>query len=161
MKTDKQPGLELEVQYAIDDGALPSEEDFSRWVRAALVGANATVGLVVRVVGDSESRDLNHRYRGIDKATNVLSFPFEAPEVASSSHLGDLVICAPVVRREACEQHKAEAQHWAHMVVHGVLHLRGYDHQDDAQALEMETQETTILEKLGIADPYGETDVAV
>jgi probable rRNA maturation factor len=116
---------------------------------------------VIRIVDEPESRSLNARYRGRDQPTNVLSFPFDAPPVVQSSHLGDLVVCATVVAREAREQGKPPDHHWAHMVVHGVLHLRGYDHLDDTGAMAMETLEKQILDGFGIADPYVQTDVAV
>jgi len=152
------PGLD--VQYAIDGDSLPTRHEFERWVRSALEAVDSAVELAIRIVDEQESRQLNSRYRGIDKATNVLSFPFEAPPGIDSDYLGDVVICAPVVQREAQQQHKPEKHHWAHMVVHGVLHLRGYDHQRDEQAEEMEMLEKQILAGLGIQDPY-QMDVAV
>jgi len=152
------PGLD--VQYAVDSDHLPTRQEFGRWVQSALESMDSSVELVVRVVDEQEGQALNSRYRNIDKATNVLSFPFEAPPGIDSDCLGDLVICAPVVQREAQQQNKQEKHHWAHMVVHGVLHLRGYDHQVDAQASEMEALEKQILARLGIQDPY-QTDVAV
>jgi probable rRNA maturation factor len=153
--------LELEVQYAVDSSGVPGKEDFVSWARAALSDIDQGVEMVVRIVDEPESRDLNSRYRGKDKPTNVLSFPFEAPPEIDSSHLGDLVICAPVVRREAREQCKQELDHWAHMVVHGILHLRGFDHETDEEAQAMEALEKQILSRLGIQDPYRITDVAV
>ncbi|HHJ16769.1 MAG TPA: rRNA maturation RNase YbeY [Gammaproteobacteria bacterium] len=147
-------GLQLEVQYACADTALPAEQDFARWVQAVPGIGGHAVELVVRVVDEAESRALNKRYRGKDRPTNVLSFPFEAPPGVDCNHLGDIVICAAVVKREARQQHKPEQDHWAHMVVHGVLHLQGYDHQDDVQAEAMETLEKQVLQGLGIGDPY-------
>lgn len=161
LKTDSNATLDLEVQYALDDSDVPSQQDLRHWTLAALQPLQRPVELVIRIVDETESRQLNSRYRGIDKPTNVLSFPFEAPPAVTSSHLGDLVICAPVVRKEAGEQHKPEPHHWAHMVVHGVLHLRGYDHQSDEDASAMETLEQRVLEQLGVPDPYRESDVAV
>jgi len=152
--------LGLDVQYAFDGDSLPTRHEFECWVRSALEPMDSNVELVVRVVDEQEGQELNSRYRNIDKATNVLSFPFEAPPGIDSDYLGDVVICAPVVQREAQQQHKPEKHHWAHMVVHGVLHLRGYDHQLDEQAEEMETLEKQILAGLGIQDPY-QMDVAV
>jgi len=154
MNTERAPQLELEVQYACNRAGLPGQQDFRAWTLAALQPCQDPVGLVIRVVDEAEGRELNARYRGPDKATNVLSFPFQAPAGIESHHLGDLVICAPVVKREALEQRKPVRAHWAHMVVHGVLHLRGYDHQDEAEAEEMEALERRILQQLGIADPY-------
>jgi len=152
--------LGLDVQYVVDGDSLPTPHEFEHWVRLALEPMDGSIELVVRVVDEQEGQELNSRYRSIEKATNVLSFPFEAPPGIDSDCLGDLVICAPVVQREAQQQHKPEKHHWAHMVVHGVLHLRGYDHQLDAQAMEMEALEKQILAGLGIQDPY-QTDVAV
>jgi len=152
------PGLD--VQYAVDADDLPTQHEFERWVRSALEAMDGAAELAIRIVDEQESRQLNSRYRGIDKATNVLSFPFDAPPGIDSDYLGDVVICAPVVQREAQQQHKPEKHHWAHMVVHGVLHLRGYDHQLDEQAEEIEALEKQILAGLGIQDPY-QMDVAV
>ncbi len=150
--------LELEVQYAVRPQGTPDEAALRRWAAAALAGREGDVGLVIRVVDEAESQALNRDYRGRDRPTNVLSFPFEAPpgvpSEAAGHHLGDLVICAPVVAREAGEQGKQLPAHWAHMVVHGVLHLRGFDHQDEAQAREMEGRERAILRDLGFDDPY-------
>ena len=148
------PVVALDVQYATGADGLPSAADFQRWAQAALDGRYGAAELVVRIVDAAEGRELNRRYRGIDRPTNVLSFPFEAPPGVVVDHLGDLVICAPVVQREAREQGKPEAAHWAHLTVHGVLHLLGYDHQDEAQAQEMEAMEKRILETLGYGDPY-------
>ena len=158
--TEEKHVLGLDVQYAVDDDSLPTPREFECWVRAALEPTGDTLDMAIRVVDEQEGQQLNNRYRGIDRATNVLSFPFEAPPGIESDYMGDLVICAPVVQREAQQQHKPEKHHWAHMVVHGVLHLRGYDHQRDAQAVEMETLEKKILATLGVQDPY-QTDVAV
>lgn len=116
---------------------------------AALAGAGAGGEVTVRIVGAAESRALNRRYRGKDRPTNVLSFPYGEPGV-----LGDLVVCAPVVNREAREQGKSPAAHWAHMVVHGVLHLRGFDHIRAPDAKVMETRERAILARLSFPDPY-------
>jgi len=157
--TDEKGLPGLDVQYTVDGDRLPTQHEFECWVRSALEPVNNAVELAIRIVDEQEGRQLNSRYRGIDKATNVLSFPLEAPPGVDSDYLGDLVICAPVVQREAQQQHKPEKHHWAHMVVHGVLHLRGYDHQLDAQAEEMEILEKQILAGLGIQDPY-KTDVA-
>lgn len=161
MTTEDGQRLTLDVQYACTSGDVPDEASFRAWVKAALGGEQAPVELVIRLVDEAESRSLNKQYRGKDKPTNVLSFPFEAPPGVTLDHLGDLVICAAVVAREATEQHKPIAHHWAHMVVHGTLHLRGYDHQDEQQASAMEAQEKQILKGLGIADPYILTDMAV
>jgi probable rRNA maturation factor len=150
--------LEVEIQYATGYTDLPAEADFISWVRAALPQDSAAVEVVIRLVDEEESHRLNLAYRGKDGPTNVLSFPFEAPPEVSSGLLGDLVICAPVVVREARAQGKTELAHWAHMVVHGVLHLQGYDHQSDADAQRMEGLEVSILERLHFPDPYYEEE---
>ena len=147
-------GIELELQLAIPDEGVPSREDFQAWVEAALVGRRDQAELVIRVVDEAESAELNQRYRQKSGATNVLSFPFQAPPPVESGLLGDVGICRPVVRRQSEEQGKAERAHWAHMVVHGVLHLVGYDHEESAQAAEMESTEAGVLARLGFPDPY-------
>ena len=151
--------LELHLQAATREQSLPSEQDFRQWVELALSGYQEPAELNIRLVDEKESRSLNRDYRGKDKPTNVLSFPFAAPQVVESDLLGDLAICAPVVAREAREQNKPLPAHWAHMVVHGVLHLLGFDHQDERQAQEMERVEVELLARLGVADPYLERTV--
>ena len=146
--------LELHLQTATREQSLPSEQDFRQWVELALSGYQGPAELNIRLVDEAESRFLNRQYRGKDSPTNVLSFPYEAPSVIECDLLGDLAICAPVVAREAREQNKPLPAHWAHMVVHGVLHLLGFDHQDEQQAEEMERVEAELLVRLGIADPY-------
>jgi len=149
----------LDLQIATDAKGLPTRARLLTWATAALDGiARERAEVVIRIVDEAESRDLNHSYRDIDKPTNVLSFPFEPPPGFEDDHLGDLVICAAVVRREAADQGKNEEAHWAHMVVHGVLHLLGYDHQNDAEAVEMEDRERAILAHLGFPDPYEHDD---
>lgn len=147
--------VNLDLQYATGRAGLPSAAQLRRWARAALSGLRRrSVAVTLRVVGDAESRALNARYRGKRKPTNVLSFPFAPPRGVKSDLLGDLVICAPVVRREAHTQRKALDAHWAHMVVHGIMHLRGYDHDNDKDAAIMERRETRTLKALGYPDPY-------
>lgn len=151
--------VQLDVQYACESKTgLPTEEDFQRWADMALC-AEGDAEVVIRLVDEDESREMNHQYRGINKSTNVLSFPMELPEELAATvdemMLGDLVICAPVVAREAAEQNKPLPSHWAHMVIHGMLHLQGYDHIDDDEASEMESLEIKLLQQLGIANPYG------
>jgi probable rRNA maturation factor len=146
--------IELDVQYASEAANLPSEADLQRWALAALQAERAFVELTIRIVDEAESQALNRDYRQRDRPTNVLSFPFEAPPGAVSDLLGDLVICAPVVAREASEQGKPLAAHWAHMVVHGVMHLLGYDHEKDDEAERMESLEKERLAALGIDNPY-------
>jgi len=161
MTAEDDQRLTLDVQYACATADVPDTAAFRAWALAALDDDQTYVELVIRLVDEAESRALNQQYRGQDKPTNVLSFPFEAPPGVELDHLGDLVICATVVAREATEQHKPLDNHWAHMVVHGVLHLRGYDHQDEQQAGAMEALEKKILKGLGIADPYIISDMAV
>ena len=146
----------IELQIASNAAGLPTLEQLTCWADAArLESGHSTI--VIRIVDADESRQLNRDYRGKDKPTNVLSFPFEAPPGVPVEHLGDLVICAPVVEEEAAEQNKPPEAHWAHMVVHGVLHLQGLDHQNNAQAEEMESLERQILAGLEYSDPYGDT----
>jgi probable rRNA maturation factor len=146
----------LHVGYAVSRARVPSAISFRRWVEAALRGARRrkAAELSIRVVDLEEGRALNRDYRGKDYATNVLSFPAELPPGVMPALLGDLAICAPVVLREAAEQDKPARDHWAHLTIHGVLHLLGHEHVDDAQAQVMEALETRILAGLGIADPY-------
>ncbi|MDI3322997.1 rRNA maturation RNase YbeY [Pontibacterium granulatum] len=146
----------VDLQVEIDDNDLPDEAQFNQWVEAALTGRKDEAELCIRLVDPEESRELNHQYRGKDKPTNVLSFPFEVPDDIPLNLLGDLVICANVVRQEAEEQHKPLHNHWAHMVVHGTLHLIGYDHINDEDAEKMEQLEREILAQLSIPDPYKE-----
>jgi probable rRNA maturation factor len=147
--------LELDLQDAYGGEGTPTVADFSRWAEAALDGRRERPELTIRVVGEVESAELNGRYRRRPGATNVLSFPFEpVPGLPPTDLLGDLVICAPLVVREASAQGKAVRAHWAHLVVHGVLHLLGYDHQNEKEAAEMESVETAILRQLGFPPPY-------
>jgi probable rRNA maturation factor len=145
--------IELLVQRATNREQLPSDRQFERWVRAALADRAEAV-LTIRIVDREESRQLNARYRGKDAATNVLSFPAEVPPEIDLPLLGDIVICAPVVADEAERQGKPAEAHWAHLTIHGVLHLLGHDHEEPAQAAAMESLEIRLLDSLGIADPY-------
>lgn len=149
----------VDLQREGDFAGVPDDTQFQAWVLQALQLAGRDGGeLVIRIVDEDESRALNRDYRGKDKPTNVLSFPFEMPEGVPAEALppllGDLVICAPVVATEADEQGKALHDHWAHMVIHGVLHLLGFDHIEDADAVIMESLEIRILAGLDIANPY-------
>lgn len=148
--------LQLDFQNAWAGPHLPDEMLVRRWLDVALRARQAPCEVTVRIVGEAESRRLNRDYRGIDRPTNVLSFPFESPPCVddAASLLGDLVVCAPVVEREAAAQGKPREAHYAHMVVHGALHLHGYDHASDEQASQMETRETEVLRQLGYPDPY-------
>ena len=144
----------LDVQYELEAG--PDEDDIRRWIEAVLAAEaeTAEVELTVRIVDEAEMAELNARYRHKTGPTNILSFPFEAPPGVELNLLGDLVIAAPVVQREAREQGKTETAHWAHMVVHGTLHLLGYDHLKPAEAEDMEAREINILHELGFSNPY-------
>jgi len=148
---------EVDVQIATSDENIPSDEDFRSWVAAALPADRLASEITIRVVGFDESQALNAQYRQQDKPTNVLSFPTDLPPELQIPLLGDLVVCAGVVEREAHEQGKSLVAHWAHMVVHGTLHLLGYDHESDAEAEEMEALETRILGNLGFPAPYEPT----
>ena len=154
----------VDVQHALSEDEdedctgryLPSNDAISRWVSHALTRRTEPSELTVRLVEADEIVDLNSRYRQRASATNVLSFPFDQSEGLDIPLLGDIVICASVVNREAEEQGKSAESHWAHMVIHGVLHLLGYDHETDHEALEMEQLERELLAGLGYADPYDE-----
>jgi probable rRNA maturation factor len=145
--------IELEVQRATTWEPLPSDEQFGLWVRTALQG-RSSAELAIRIVDREESRRLNRQYRGKDAPTNVLSFPADLPGEIGLNLLGDILICAPQVAEEALAQGKSEHAHWAHLTIHGVLHLLGYDHQQAAEAEVMEGIETALLESLGIPNPY-------
>jgi probable rRNA maturation factor len=152
--------LEVDLQVAVEAADLPTEEDFVRWANAAWQGdEDAASGVVVRLVDVAESRRLNAEYRHKDHPTNVLSFPYEPMPGMAFHHIGDLVICAPVVAEEAAQQGKPATAHWAHMVVHGMLHLQGFDHVDNTEAERMEALETGILDELGFAAPYATDDM--
>ena len=145
----------LDLQLACEDAeGMPQAADFQRWLDAAILPFQEEAEVTVRLVDEAESQELNHTYRGKDKPTNVLSFPFECPPGIELPLLGDLVICRQVVEQEATEQNKPLEAHWAHMVVHGSLHLLGYDHIEDDEAEEMEQLERDIMQELGFADPY-------
>ena len=139
--------LAMAVQYASEAGDLPTAAQFRKWAKQAL---RTDAEIALRVVDESEGRQLNHDYRGKDYATNVLTFPLAEEPLL----MGDIVLCAPVVAREAEAQQKPLLAHYAHLTVHGVLHLQGYDHETDAEAEVMETLETEIITRMGYADPY-------
>ncbi len=146
----------VDLQIATDTPALPSEKQLTEWASLAANDRIEGGEITIRLVDKDESQTLNRTYRNNDKPTNVLSFPFEAPEGVDIDLLGDLVICAQVVAEEAVQQHKQPLDHWAHLVIHGMLHLLGYDHIQDDEAQAMETLETLLLAQLGIGDPYQE-----
>jgi probable rRNA maturation factor len=147
MKPTPSKRLNLSVQYACNREGLPLRADFVRWARAALVGGGE---VTIRLVEPDEGQTLNKEYRGKDYATNVLSFPYDSEPLV----MGDLVICPCVVAREAAEQNKALDAHYAHLTVHGMLHLQGWDHEGDDDAQAMENEETEILAAMGYPDPY-------
>lgn len=150
----------IEIQRVFKSVGQPDRRQVVKWINTALEESDQSYACVIRIVDEQESAELNERYRHKQGPTNVLSFPFEWPEglaVAEEEEgvlLGDLVICAPVVEREAVEQHKQLADHWAHMIIHGLLHLLGYDHIEENEAEEMEAKEIAILNKLQIENPY-------
>jgi probable rRNA maturation factor len=148
--------LDVSIEYAVPRAGLPAAVSFRKWVGAALAGRIREADLAIRIVGTKEGRALNRHYRGKDYATNVLSFPAELPEGVKLPLLGDIVLCAPVVAREAREQKKALGAHYAHLTVHGTLHLLGWDHEDAREADAMEQLEREILAEMGIEDPYAE-----
>ena len=146
--------LDVAVSYAAPRAGVPASTSFRKWVAAALKGRIREADLAIRIVDEREGQALNRHYRGKDYATNVLSFPAELPEGVKLPLLGDLVMCAPVVAREAAEQGKPVAAHYAHLTVHGVLHLLGWDHEHDKDAEAMEQLEREVLAELGLPDPY-------
>jgi len=141
------PNLQLSIQNASQHGNTPSKAQFKKWAKAAL---RVVTEVTIRIVDEPEGRALNKTYRGKDYATNVLTFP-----LAETPHLmGDIVLCAPIIAAEAKTQNKTLEEHYAHLTVHGILHLHGYDHEIDEQAALMEFIEVTTLQKLGYANPY-------
>lgn len=141
------PKLSLFIQYVSEQKDIPSRAQFHRWIKAAL---RVDTEVTIRIVDEKEGCVLNSSYRGKDYATNVLTFPLtEVPHL-----MGDVIICAPVVQSEAHAQNKSIEAHYAHLTVHGILHLHGYDHVTEPQAELMESLEVTILQKLGYANPY-------
>lgn len=159
--------MKLDLQVACENSNLPSLAQFEQWAQLAVENYTAATEITIRVVEPAESQALNLQYRGQDKATNVLSFPFQQPEfedpeiaaamaqeLGDADYLGDLVINASLVAEEAAQQGKSTQHHWAHLVIHGTLHLQGYDHIDDDEAELMESLETQLLAQLDIANPY-------
>lgn len=150
----------IDVQTVSTANDLPTAQQLQRWIDTTLNDFKEDAEVVVRIVDETESAELNSRYRHKQEATNILSFPADLPEFVDVNLLGDLVICAPVLAREAKEQGKALHDHWAHIIIHGILHLLGYDHIDEEEAEFMESKEIAILQKLAIANPYLEAEVA-
>ena len=146
--------IELVVQNVSAAADLPTENDIRPWVESALADYPDAAAVTIRMVDEQEGRKLNQQFRNRDYATNVLSFPADVPGIIDLPDLGDIVLCVPVIAREAVEQGKNPMDHWAHLVVHGVLHLLGHDHGEAEQAKAMESMEMGILKKLGISNPY-------
>jgi len=151
---------QLDIQRIVDLDFLPNDDDFQLWVEKALADYSQDAEVVIRIVDIQEMTELNSQYRGKQGATNILSFPFDLPDgVEGIDLLGDLVVCAAVLEQEAAQQNKVLSAHWAHIVIHGVLHLLGYDHLADDEAIEMESKEILLLQKLHIDNPYQEKEV--
>jgi probable rRNA maturation factor len=154
----KRPSVDLSIQRATVETKTPGDEQFREWVETVLAERHDQPVLCIRLVDEEDGRRFNREFRDKDYATNILSFPAELPpglpSAVAGSQLGDLLICAPVVIREAKEQGKAVINHWAHLTIHGLLHLLGYDHEQLKEATIMEQKEIEILDGLGIADPY-------
>jgi probable rRNA maturation factor len=152
--------IKLDYQNASTEQQIPSEKQCFDWLQQLLPEFQEVSELTIRIVDENESQALNHQYRGKEKPTNVLSFPSEVPAYITEEMefplLGDLVICAQVVNRESQEQNKTFDAHWAHMLLHGCLHLLGYDHIEDGEAQEMEALEIEILQKMGFPNPYND-----
>jgi probable rRNA maturation factor len=150
--------LLLDIQNPENYPDIPAEADLLSWAQSAWQ-EDHEAGVVLRIVGEDESRAFNRDYRDKDYPTNILSFPYDMPSLPDdeddeAEYLGDLVVCLPILEREAREQGKSLTQHWAHLLIHGLLHLQGYDHINDDEAEEMEALETDILARLGFPDPY-------
>ncbi|TMN92468.1 rRNA maturation RNase YbeY [Pseudoalteromonas phenolica] len=146
--------VELDLQIVCEFEDLPSHEQFELWADKALSAYREHAELTIRIADEAESQELNSQYRGKDKPTNVLSFPFDAPPGIELPLVGDLIICPQVVKAESIEQEKNFHEHFAHMTIHGCLHLLGFDHINEQDAIEMEGIEKTLLAELGIDDPY-------
>ena len=146
--------LIVDIQMASASEEAPDPQSIERWVSAAVGNQRDSTELSIRIVDTEEGRALNEQFRGSTGATNVLSFPFENESPEPLPLIGDIVICAPVVRKEASDQNKTLNAHWAHMIIHGVLHLLGYDHQNETDANLMESLETEIMQGLGFPPPY-------
>ena len=145
--------LTVDIQLATGENDIPADESFEAWAGTAWLGDEDSE-VTIRIVDSEESASLNAQYRNNTGPTNVLSFPFEAPAGITVPLAGDLIICAPVVKKEAHDQRKTTTAHWAHMVVHGMLHLKGYDHIEDDEAEAMEACEIRLLAQLGFGNPY-------
>lgn len=143
----------VEIQWQVESQeAYPDDAQIIHWAQAALLDKQA--GVTIRIVDQEEIRASNRQWRGFDRATNVLSFSADFPSEAQVAYLGDILICAPVLEMESIQQNKTLTDHWAHIVIHGLLHLQGFDHENDADAEAMEMREREILATFDIADPY-------
>ncbi len=147
----------VEIQLASKSKFIPDQQQFQNWVDAVLTDESQHSEIVIRVIDEDEMIEFNQQYRHKSGPTNILSFPFEAPDSVESDLLGDLLVCAPVIETESKQQKKTLENHWAHIIVHGVLHLIGYDHINDMDAEEMEALEVMILKTITINNPYEET----
>ncbi len=145
--------IQLDVQIAVQGPDIPALSDFKTWA-AKIPSPDTETHVCLRIADEDEVRKLNKRFRNVDKATNVLSFPADVPKELGVNFLGDVVVCAPVVLREAQAQGKDLFSHWAHLCVHGILHLQGHTHDNDSQAERMEALEIETLKKLGMDNPY-------
>lgn len=146
----------VDIQTNSESKQLPSKVHFQRWIDAVLNDVTQDSEVVIRIIDEEEMVQFNEQYRKKTDSTNILSFPFETPDNIDSHLLGDLLVCAPVVEKESKQQNKKLKHHWAHLIVHGTLHLLGYDHIDDVEAEEMETLEIKILKTIKIDNPYQE-----
>lgn len=144
-------GVDITVQFATAEPSVPAENEILHWAGCALALDDSGGEVTIRITGEAEMQSLNNRWRNIDKPTNVLSFPLHD---AGCPLLGDIVVCAPVVKREAAQQAKALSVHWAHIIIHGILHLMGYDHSEERETEIMEAKETALMLELGFPDPY-------
>jgi probable rRNA maturation factor len=149
----------IDIQRIFESPNQPSDTQLELWVNTVLTNIGDDFELTIRIVDEMESAQLNETYRHKKGATNILSFPFEVPEGMELNLLGDLVVCAPVLEREAQEQNKSLHNHWAHIVIHGTLHLLGYDHIEDEEAQEMEAKEIELLQTLSIPNPYEDIEL--
>ena len=146
--------VKVEVQYAVTDPNIPTQQDFQHWASVIEAKFNEREDVAIRIVDEGEITNLNNDYRNRAQATNVLAFPTEIPKGTGLPFIGDIVICAPIVAKQAAEQGKSLSSHWAHLTLHGILHLQGYDHIDSADARIMEQLEAHLMQKLGFPNPY-------
>ena len=146
--------VKVEVQYAVVDPNIPTEQEFQDWASIIEAKIHAQEEVSIRIVDENEIAKLNHDYRNRAQSTNVLAFPAEIPSGTNLPFIGDIVICAPIVAKQAAEQGKSLASHWAHLMLHGILHLQGYDHIDAIDAKNMEQLEAQLMQKLGFPNPY-------